>query len=368
MVQWVSKLFVPLHSLAVPLGVGMSATADAGVQERELPDDVFSVNASRHRGFSEAYFYGTILDCRAIHLPVRIDTEFGTAAQPVHVIYATDRKRLHGALASMLSVAKHLELPERCVIHILADGQLYGAVQALIACFQKELLRLSFKVPDVRFHMLRALPFNASALWYSKASALPLEQALARWYVHQYLPDVPRAIWLDTDTVVKADLGILFRAEMLNAVAAVPRQKTLDAFARELLPRHRRHLRWHDLKAQTFNSGVLLLDLGRWRSGHLERDLERWFKLVSGYDVDQLPLNLAFQGRYDVLSWEWHVIGAGNENAQLPSLCMQDARIVHFNGDCKPWRSRNRGPRGWQCFNRELYLPHLPKQACLFDN
>ena len=122
---------------------------------------------------------------------------------------------------------------------------------------------------------------------------------------------------------------------MTKALAAVPRAETFRLYMNRSARHLRHYFRYPD--AQTFNAGVLLFDLDKWRSDVSTESLERWIELFSGYDFDQLALNLEFQGSFDVLSWEWNVLGLGWFPSNIPQSCVDRARILHWNGPFKPW-------------------------------
>merc|ERR1712079_953959 len=90
---------------------------------------------------------------------------------------------------------------------------------------------------------------------------------------HEYLPAVPRAIWLDTDTIVNADLRTLYRMRMRYALAATHAWMADrgDGTSEHLTLAH-----WtippdvliesgFDPSVKMFQTGVLLVDLNKWR-------------------------------------------------------------------------------------------------------
>eukprot|EP00747_Dinoflagellata_sp_TGD_P195475 gnl/TRDRNA2_/TRDRNA2_64200_c1_seq1.p1 gnl/TRDRNA2_/TRDRNA2_64200_c1~~gnl/TRDRNA2_/TRDRNA2_64200_c1_seq1.p1 ORF type:complete len:191 (+),score=13.83 gnl/TRDRNA2_/TRDRNA2_64200_c1_seq1:2-574(+) len=178
-----------------------------------------------------------------------------------------------------------------------------------------------------------------------------------RAYIHEYLPAVPRAIWLDHDTVIKSDISLLYQVPMKNALAAVlesegnvvefqAHQNTAPALYQNLTP------------TTYFNSGVLVYDLERWRSGNITRAILSWLELGAW---DQLALNLPFQGgNFDRLSWRWNVQCLGKW--PLHPCCDDEVDILHWTcGEEKPWfSSRSLASKA----NDRLFEHHLPRQHC----
>jgi len=186
-----------------------------------------------------------------------------------------------------------------------------------------------------------------------------------RLTLHEYLPLAPRALWLDHDTIVKADVGPLYRMRMSHALAAAwdasrwirLRDVLWNCGLEEsAVPEALRDL-------QRFNSGVLVFDLDRWRPGNITKAVRSWLPATSGCDGDQLLLNLQFGHDFDVIDWRWNVLGFnsvtfGSYLRDMPVRCIKDARLFHWNGDGKPWnRSRNTP-------HKELWEPYAPRLQC----
>jgi lipopolysaccharide biosynthesis glycosyltransferase len=156
------------------------------------------------------------------------------------------------------------------------------------------------------------------------------------------LPDHDRALYLDADTMVLSDLTPLWSTDLQGrAVAAV----------RDYLPRIGDAVsNWRELNldpnAPYFNSGVMVMDLARWRDEAVpQRTLEvcrvcRDHLIAHGSwpQHDQYGLNVVLHGRWKDLD------PALNHGADLPPRA---PRIVHFIGNgkvglptCQPFFSR----------------------------
>ena len=225
-----------------------------------------------------------------------------------------------------------------------------------------------------------------------------------------YLPhvlDARRILYLDTDTLVKADVlrGLADLDMGRHAVAAVEdcSQRLLKYINFQLLERT---LERHDIGELSrarffgagarvhngtcvFNRGVVLFDPRRWRELGLTRTIE---ELVSAYvksharlwrgGVSQPPFLLALGGRYAKLPLEWNVRGLGRVDmsyveyeanargsaAQGDALARHvyrvgvfkkkfhpfvaplaaAAKVLHFTGELKPWRIGADAARDWR--------------------
>lgn len=195
--------------------------------------------------------------------------------------------------------------------------------------------------------------------------------AFARLYLHEYLPEVSRVIYLDSDTIVKTDLGPLYRMVMRHPLAAVQGGCDPQHWP-DLPPEARRHLD-PELCQSYFSTGVMVLDLSRWRSGELTRAVEEWAEKVHGYNVEQTALNLAVRAGYDRLHFRWnwqclgsllHSTGTSSNDTKLgfgDATSLESAHILHWNcgaTKAKPWHAS--GERHWM----HDYLYELPQQKC----
>jgi lipopolysaccharide biosynthesis glycosyltransferase len=174
-----------------------------------------------------------------------------------------------------------------------------------------------------------------------------------RLWVADFFPaSVSKVLYLDSDMVVTGDIGALWRAELGDAVLGAVTIPGSTRCAPLGIPEQYGY----------FNSGVLLIDLARWRR---ENVLERLIDfLVGNYDKivdpDQDMLNACLYDRrlplpyiYNAISpffFDYHPLGIGAEELDAVRA---NARIVHFNGASKPWSYLCRHPR------RAEYWRHL---------
>lgn len=148
-------------------------------------------------------------------------------------------------------------------------------------------------------------------------------------------PDVHRALYLDGDVLVLDDLGPLFDLPLDGALAAAVPNIGAPTI-RAGMPRHAE--RGLDPDGPYMNSGVLLMDLDRWRVERIGAavlsDL-RAHQHLYGW-MDQCGLNAVLAGRWADLPPAWNVqAGSGITRAAPPPLSAVSA--LHFTGNRKPW-------------------------------
>jgi lipopolysaccharide biosynthesis glycosyltransferase len=185
---------------------------------------------------------------------------------------------------------------------------------------------------------LRLVDFDASRL-----AGLPLINAYppeiyARFWVEDYFAaDVEKVLYLDADMVIVGSLEELLTLPMGNKVLAAvsipgsPRPAVLG----------------YDAADEYFNSGVMVINLKRWREIGAREMLIAQTALIADKlnDPDQDVLNYCFHDQRIRLDYTWNAITPFfREINDLPlskedvSRVARDARIVHFNGSSKPWQ------------------------------
>jgi len=219
--------------------------------------------------------------------------EGSDVADRVHVVYSSNSGSFVGLLASMISLARNTLQPSMCIIHIIVQHTAMPEAEELV-CFTNE-LQDQRQTPDVQLHEMQPLPicWDCERKYHSTHFWVP--EAFVRLYLPNYLPNVSRAVWLDTDTIVQGDIGRLFWRPMKHAVAAAlesnyTRQALYDATPPEIAA----NISWVEA-SRMFNSGVMVLDLDRWRRDNLTNLCTIFFRMVHGVHADQMTLNAVFQ-------------------------------------------------------------------------
>lgn len=272
------------------------------------------------------------------------------AQDTLHIAYTAAGKVFNATLRSMLSLGLHNEAPNM-VIHLLVPPADVQVAEHLKRCLQQQLqmVVLNGGMPKVEITMMWKMPFDVDYPW-SESIAAGHEGAQGRLFLQEYLPQVSRIIYLDSDTLVLGDLSPLFARQMNSSLAAGLDRKTIRTVYGEFCPTLDAHVNGESM---LFNDGVLLLDLARWRSEDVSGALTEMARTVEGAtSCDQLMLNIEFQGRrggFDRLDPEW--------NTLLTALDMEEKRsgsILHFIKSPKPWDMGNGSQVRWF----ELFRAH----------
>ena len=159
-----------------------------------------------------------------------------------------------------------------------------------------------------------------------------------RLWIENFFPgDIDRVLYLDSDIVVVGSVAALWCADLDGALlGAIEIPGSLQGVAQLGMCAEDGY----------FNSGVLLIDLKQWRESHA---LNTVLQYVEAYaerliDLDQDALNACFHNRTKRLGYRWNATWSFyREPVSIPlpaseiARVRQEARIIHFNGNSKPW-------------------------------
>lgn len=256
------------------------------------------------------------------------DRTFST--RPITVLAGADdnyARYLTVAVASVLATAD----PSRPVHAVIADG---GITEENRARLLRALRRtrpdaeITIAAPDLsRFPVLA----HNEKPWLTAA-------ALLRLLMQEFVPaECDRVLYVDCDTVTVEDVGPLFDRDLsAHAVWAVadPHPQAEIARLEAAFP----DVRFPE-DASYFCSGVMLVDLDRWRAERIgERALERAIEFEGRWG-DQDALNLTLLGDWGALEDKWD-----NQihwrRPLFPELFRNGARqgVLHYAGRRKPWQ------------------------------
>ncbi len=169
--------------------------------------------------------------------------------------------------------------------------------------------------------------------------------AYLRLKIPELLPkSVSRALYLDADLLVKCDIAELFNFDIQNKpLAAVP---DLGIMASKRSMREKSKTLGIDKTAPYFNSGVIIMDLEKWRANDYTNKLLELVKTHNFRHHDQDALNMLFYNNWYALPFEYNLIPPVFE-LPIKTLfskyrkdainAIKNAKIIHYAGGHKPW-------------------------------
>ncbi|XP_010255819.1 PREDICTED: probable galacturonosyltransferase-like 4 [Nelumbo nucifera] len=255
----------------------------------------------------------------------------------IHIVMTLDANYLRGTMAAVLSILQHSSCPENVAFHFLSAR----SEPDIIASIRSTFPYLNFKVYHFDSNRVRGK--------ISKSIRLALDQPLnyARIYLADIVPaDVDRIIYLDSDTIVVDDIAKLWRVDLGDKVIAAPEychanftQYFTDAF-------------WSDPALATtfegrkpcyFNTGVMVVDVDKWRQGSYTEKVEEWMWLQKQKRIYHLgslpPFLLVLAGNIKAVDHRWNQHGLGGDNfeGKCRNLHPGPISLLHWSGKGKPW-------------------------------
>lgn len=190
--------------------------------------------------------------------------------------------------------------------------------------------------------------FFSSAVYYYRA------------FIPLLFPIYKKAVYIDSDTILRGDIGELFDIELGdNILAAMPDPKVT------VIPEFRDYVdnALNVPHEEYVNSGVQVMDLKKMRK---IKYLSIMIDLIRRYDADLVApdqdyLNVILRGRIKYLDKCW--------NAEPVKNLPKSVKLVHFNLFNKPWHYKNVPCEKifWDAAKGTGFLGDLKRQQMNFD-
>ncbi|KAF2304733.1 hypothetical protein GH714_037742 [Hevea brasiliensis] len=176
-----------------------------------------------------------------------------------------------------------------------------------------------------------------------------LEQPLnyARNYLADLLePCVRRVIYLDSDLVVVDDIAKLWTTNLGSRTIGAPEYCHAN-FTKYFTASFWLNLKFSGTfsgrKSCYFNTGVMVIDLAKWRRVGYTKRIERWMEIQKSdriYELGSLPpFLLVFAGHVAPIEHRWNQHGLGGDNGRgsCRNLHPGSVSLLHWSGSGKPW-------------------------------
>lgn len=253
----------------------------------------------------------------------------------VHVAITLDVEYLRGSIAAVNSILQHSLCPESIFFHFLvSETNLERLVRSTFP-------QLKFKVYYFDPEIVRGL--------ISTSVRQALEQPLN--YARNYLADllgscVRRVIYLDSDLVVVDDITKLWATSLGERTIGAPEYCHANFskyFTDGFWSDRRLSGTFKGRKPCYFNTGVMVIDLYKWRKEKYTRDIERWMEIQKSdriYELGSLPpFLLVFAGHVAPIEHRWNQHGLGGDNVRgsCRDLHPGPVSLLHWSGSGKPW-------------------------------
>ncbi|OWM76011.1 probable galacturonosyltransferase-like 9 [Punica granatum] len=283
----------------------------------------------------------------------------------VHIAMTLDSEYLRGSIAAVHSVLRHASCPENIFFHFIAAEFDPASPRDLSRLVRSTFPSLNFKVYIFREDAV----INLISSSIRHALENPLNYA--RNYLGDILdPCVDRVIYLDSDVVVVDDVRKLWDTSLSGGRVIGAPEYCHANFTKYFTDNF-----WSDPVLSRvfgsrspcyFNTGVMVMDLVRWRDGNFRKRIENWMEVQKRkriYDLGSLPpFLLVFAGNVEPIDHRWNQHGLGGDNVKgsCRSLHPGPVSLLHWSGKGKPWvrlDSRKPCPLDFLWEPYDLYKP-----------
>ena len=257
----------------------------------------------------------------------------------VDIAMCMNRVQFIGALAAINSIVRNAEHPQEIFFHFVVG---VGESPEFLQSIREYLPDPGFRYEIKEFGpnpLLEDYIRAGQAFTYATSESQVLN--FSRYYLAEIYPSLRKVIYLDADLVVRADVADLFHLGSLEGhVLAAVSDGTFDSWE-EYTKKDSRHLRHIESKQLTFNNGVFVTDVSKWREQGVLEKLEGWIKihrqaLEDFYFGTQSIMNLAFYRDFQQLPAAWNVQPMGWYD-DIPEETIRNGKILHWAGRRKPW-------------------------------
>ncbi|KAK0573238.1 hypothetical protein LWI29_004729 [Acer saccharum] len=274
----------------------------------------------------------------------------------IHITMTLDSTYLRGSVAGVFSVLQHATCPENIVFHFIGTQRLRADLRRTItATFPY----LNFEIYHFNTNLVKG------KISYSIRQALDQPLNYARIYLADLLPPgVRRIIYFDSDLIVVDDVAKLWRINLRGHVVGAPEYchaNFTNYFTSKFWSNPVLAGAVRDRRPCYFNTGVMVINLWKWREGKYTEKLEYWMRIQKKYRIYELgslpPFLLVFAGDVEGVEHRWNQHGLGGDN--LEGLCRDlhpgPVSLLHWSGKGKPWlRIDNKKP----CPLDSLWAPY----------
>jgi lipopolysaccharide biosynthesis glycosyltransferase len=296
--------------------------------------------------------------------------ELAGSAGTAHVACCFDQQMELPFLVLANSLKRHLKGYRKVVLHAFHTDPIAHDLAYFVG--------LNSSVFELRLRQIENR-FNDVAIWPSHLTVA----TLLRLMLPSVLNEIDRVVYLDCDLVILKDITTLYDTDLLD----FPLAACLDFWLTGAPPFAPPIVGWGvgewqkflsavvgiaDCRAY-FNSGVLVMDLKRFRNTGLMHAAEEFLERTNYKTVfvDQDALNHVINGAFVRLDPRWNVLGNRSEtdlnevdSETVASDAHSDPWIIHYAGPYKPWSCEGRrrifwNRRFWQEAAESAVLPLL---------
>eukprot|EP00054_Salpingoeca_dolichothecata_P029730 m.235559 g.235559 ORF g.235559 m.235559 type:complete len:404 (+) comp26534_c2_seq3:297-1508(+) len=276
----------------------------------------------------------------------------------IPVVIASEKQGLNGLVASMNSILCNTKADVIFLLVTLRDSE-----QRLRSWLTRNLPKAKFQIAIMDPSLVKG-----KVKIRRGRSSLKAPLNYARFFLPSLFPSLEgKFIFVDDDTIVRGDIVEFYQFDIKDFVIAVspdanPLQKQLNnwgnqyrRFIRDAHPVFTRANLTIDPSTTSFNAGVFLANMTRWKQQNISAQLMYWLELNTVKNIfaaggSQPPMMVVFYRNYATIDPFFHARGFGGTDPVVPCypfpLLVSEIKLMHYTGGNKPWYSTEQ----WQKF------------------
>lgn len=291
--------------------------------------------------------------------------ELPASSSDAVLLCATDDAYVMPLAAMLYSAGENLRVGSRLLVMILDGG---------VSEENKQKLRES--LVDLPID-LNWISFNAEILNRFEVSHHVSHTAYYRLLLSEVLPEqLDKVLYLDCDLLIQGDLMELWEQDLgestlmavpdvacpyVDATRGMKNFKRANPYLAAFRPIRNYQELGIDESSLYFNSGVMLIDVQKWRRDQVTNKLLQCMSSNQSFIWcwDQYALNVVLHGKWKPLDMRWNL---GSHAFDYPgeryspvesgefTQMLSDPKVIHFTTEWKPWHYGIRHPYREQFF------------------
>ena len=238
----------------------------------------------------------------------------------IPVFYACDDNFVKYTMVSLQSMMDHASKEAQYEIHVLHTN-ISEEMQKKMHAMENANFSVQFDHVTEYLHFIQEkLPLRD---YYSKTTYF-------RLFIAEMFPEIDKAIYIDSDTVVLGDIAQLYAYDLGDAYVGACREQVMiqeevyGTYVEKVLGVERDNY---------FNAGMLVINCEQFRKNHV---LEQFMELLPMYNFvvtqDEDYLNLICHNKVCWLPQKWNVEVFGQIPCREEEIC-----VLHYIMVSKPW-------------------------------
>ena len=271
-------------------------------------------------------------------------------AEDIHIAVNINDNYAKFLSVAMISILQNTN--EHLHFHILTDGLSPSSVRKIEKL--KKIKPFELDIITINDDRISQIPDNKYKLAHFITNYRLLSASL--------LPDLDKVIFLDVDLAFVSDIKDYWRINVENYyLAAVPDLANMNKkewIYKLPIPE----------KALYFNSGVMILNLKKWREDNIENQIFensiKYGKLLTFPDQDLLNITLIPQVKYLDMRYNF-TTELNYMDAKTKQYLAEKAFLIHWAGALKPWLVPG-NLRAEEFWHYAEYSPFYPEIALVY--